>query len=217
MIELVQRLRSEGPDLSRAVLEAMYRDPFWTARFGDRGRRFADEDSDYHLRYLTRAVIAGDAKVMARYAVWLREVLATRGMCTRHLAENFLRLEEALLARGWPDAPLAAGYLEQACLALRYDHGPAAEVQALESAAISQGEYAEDPAVFLSYLADALALGNPATFIAHVKWTADWFASRGRQPAEVRARLEGIARLLREHRVSAIARLYVDEARAAIP
>ncbi len=45
-------LEALTPALSRRCTDAMYADPFWQARFGQRGRHHADEDSGYHVRYL---------------------------------------------------------------------------------------------------------------------------------------------------------------------
>lgn len=60
MSELLERIERDGRALSQGVLDEMYKDPFWTERYGDRGRRHADEDGDFHLRYLSRAPTAGD-------------------------------------------------------------------------------------------------------------------------------------------------------------
>lgn len=215
-MKIIEHLQAEGRRLSQEILEAQYRDPFWAARFGARGRRFADEDSDFHLRYLARALATDDARVLVRYARWLRELLATRGMCTRHLADNFFRLERKLLETGWAGAEAAAGYVRQARESLRYADGPAAEVQALEAPPGSDLATVEDPSAYLSYLADALALGNPATLVAHVRWTTEWLTGLGEPIQEMRRRLEALARLLRERGVGAAPRLFLDEARATL-
>ena len=174
MNELLDAIRTRGPALSQQVLAIQYRDPFWTQRFGAKGRRHADEDSGFHLQYLVRALVANDPGILVRYARWLREVLATRGMCTRHLAENFRLLAAAIAAEGWPMAERAIEYLRTAESSLAYESGPARDVQAASArvAAAAPAATREELANYLSYIADALALGSPRTLIEHVRWKA---------------------------------------------
>ena len=82
--------------LSQSVLDRMYENPFWMERYGERGRRFANEDSLHHVSYLVAALASGDAAVFERYAQWLRSVLVSRGMCSEHLGENFRLLASAI-------------------------------------------------------------------------------------------------------------------------
>lgn len=182
MNQLLHHLETQGPALSQSVLGQMYRDPFWMERFGSKGRRHADEDSDFHVRYLVRAMNAGDPHVLVRYARWLRDVLVTRGMCSRHLGENFRLLAEAIGARGWPGGDLAVRFLEEAREALRWNEGPAAELErrreALERAAVQPG--LEEPARDLvSYMIDSVALGRPDLFERHVDWMRGHLERRG--------------------------------------
>lgn len=180
MKELLDHLRLDGQALSQAVLEEMYRDPFWRARFGDRGRRHADEDSAFHLRYLARAIEADAPEILVRYALWLREVLATRGMCSRHLAENFRLLAITLDAQAWPDSARAAAFVRQAQAALDYTGGDAAALQRARPAIVAHatsrtGPARQEPLANLaSYLEDAIAFEAPAMWSAHVDWTAQW-------------------------------------------
>ena len=179
MSALLDRLRSDGPAISQAVLEEQYRDPFWRARFGDKGRRHANEDSAFHLQYLSRAVTVEDASVLVRYAVWLREVLASRGMCSRHLAENFRLLAIGIDAQHWPDGERAAGYVREAQAALDHATGDAATLQRARPALVAQAA-SERPgrnemlANLLSYLEDSLAFAAPAQWHDHIAWTAGW-------------------------------------------
>lgn len=161
---LVGRLAAAGPALTTRVLEEMYRDPFWDARFGARGRSFAEQDGQFHLSYLTAALTAGDPSVLTTYARWLQQVLTTRGMCTLHIRENFERLAAAI-TDAVEDGSEAAHYLGQAIDALKYDAGPARELQELT---LSFGEDRH----LLSYVADAVALGRADTFVRHVAWLA---------------------------------------------
>jgi hypothetical protein len=95
------------------------------------------------------------------YVQWLRTVLSTRGMCTRHLAENF-----TLLAAAMPSAAAqATDYLEQARAALTYAAARTGWVDVLQ--------------YHLSYLADALALERDELFVEYVEWTAAFDERRG--------------------------------------
>jgi hypothetical protein len=200
MSALLEALEREGRTLSQRVLEEMYKDPFWTERFGARGRRHADEDSDFHLRYLARALAAGQADVLVRYAVWLREVLATRGMCTRHLDENFRLLAGEISARSWPGHEQAVAFLARAREALLHEDREARELQRRTEAmgeaiakafrarrpegwtradARGSGALRDDACNYVSYIADALAFGNAATLVAHTGWFAAHVKSHG--------------------------------------
>ena len=165
--DLLRLLESHGHAISQQVLDDMYReDPFWTRRFGDRGRRHANEDSDFHMQYLRRAVDANDPDVMVRYATWLRDVLVSRGMCSRHLAENFERLARAIGAHAWDGGKKAVAIVEGAARALDYRAGTAAHT--VQNLAFPD----DDGRHLTSYLADAVARGNSTLFADHVRWLA---------------------------------------------
>ena len=164
--DLLRLLETHGHAISQRVLDDMYReDPFWTKRFGDRGRRHADEDSDFHMQYLRRAVDANDPDVMVRYATWLRDVLVSRGMCSRHLAENFERLARAIEAHAWDGGGKAVAIVDGAAGALEYRAGTAAR-------AVQDLRFPDDGRHLASYLADAVARGNSTLFVDHVVWLA---------------------------------------------
>jgi hypothetical protein len=119
----------------------MYQDPFWDERFGERGRRFSQEDNGHHVNYLVQALRADAPDLLTGYARWLQGLLTTRGMCSRHIAENFGRLADAIRAEGIGDAGPAYTLLDAASTALTYDDGPARAVQvAAESIAIRAAE-----------------------------------------------------------------------------
>jgi hypothetical protein len=200
MTELLDHLSRDGPALSQRVLAHQYRDSFWSERFGDKGRRHANEDSDFHLRYLTRALVAGDAGVLERYALWLREVLAARGMCTRHLDENFRLLSQEIDSQGWPARQEAVRMLVQARAALRYGAGEAGDAQrsgervAREVVQLYRARFPQDwkrddargalgleddAANWVSYVADALAFGKPDTLVRHAAWFGEHLRRHG--------------------------------------
>jgi hypothetical protein len=234
---LILDLQASGRRLSARVIDDMYADdPFWRERFGERGRRHAGEDGDFHIAHLVQALVARDPEVLVGYARWLQSVLTTRGMCSRHLDENFERLARALQLE-IPAAALAVEYLERARAGLRYPEGPGRELQdatprlaraTLE--ALSRGHpdwlarhgeteretRAADVSYHLSYLADAAALGRSELFASHAVWIGE-FSKRRRVPAEQLVEcLQLIAQLVaREPALSAAARAFAAEALSA--
>lgn len=192
MDALVRHLESRSAELSRRALAEMYEDPFWLARFGARGQRFAEQDGEYHVSYLVSALALGNADVFTGYARWLQTLLVSRGMCTRHVAENFERLAQ-VIAADVADAQPAVDLLHVAVEALRYDGGPARALQELSErladAVVARGEAEgaglrrKDVLDLLSYLADAVHLDRTGLFAAHVEWLAGFFEGR-RVPAE---------------------------------
>jgi hypothetical protein len=170
---LRQELASRAVILSQRVLDHMYENPFWMERYGERGRRFANEDSLHHINYLDQALAAGDAAVFTRYAQWLRTVLVSRGMCSEHLAENFRLLAEAIAADSLPDAERAGEILLAGQRSLAYDQGDAAVLEAEKTRLIDAVREAEDPSApmreddrryLVSYLIDAAATGDSGPF-----------------------------------------------------
>lgn len=201
---LASLLDQAAERLTARVLAEMYRDPFWYARFGERAERRGREDGRFHIDYLMQALIADDATVMANYARWLQQVLTSRGMCTRHIAENFERLGVAIADERWTDGHVAIAMLDAAIAALRYDRGAAGDVHERMSRIVADAmaaytsrhpdapagapEFAE----LVSYAADALALGAPHVFVDHVCWLAGFLEQRGEERAVLVARLEGL-------------------------
>ena len=204
MIELADLLEARAGALAGRAMEAMYANPFWDERFGERGRVRAAEDGRYHVTYLAEALRAASPDILTNYARWLRTVLVTRGMCSRHLAENFARLAEAIEADQIPGSASALEYLSAARDALAYRDGPAEALDAVtpklvrQTAAHLAREHpdwldrwghgvrtrCEDDLLYhLSYLADAVASGRSDLFAEYARWIAGFLARRG-IPAE---------------------------------
>lgn len=213
MTDLATEIERAGKRLGGRVLDAMYEDPFWEARYGARGRLHADEDSAYHVTYLVEALRSGNSQVMTRYACWLRSVLVPRGMCSAHLAENFERLA-ALISAELADVAPALRVLEEARLALRYQSGPGAflEAKAPELIRALKARLGEldapgvpthaRPASLLSYLADALQLQRPELFLDHVGFLLRFYRAQPRSSqrlANTLAALEGALEEQPEH------------------
>ena len=170
--ELRRSLAHHAVQLSQRVLNQMYENPFWMERYGERGRRFADEDSLHHISYLDQALAADDAAVFEKYARWLRTVLVSRGMCSEHLAENYRLLAEAIVEASLPDAAAARRLLECGVAALRYTDGDAARLEerrdelldAVSSAANAETMREDDQRYLVSYFIDAVATGEAGHF-----------------------------------------------------
>jgi hypothetical protein len=217
---LARSLKVKSAEISRRALAAMYEDPFWTARFGDRGRRFTQEDGQHHVTYLIESLTAGDPGVLVRYIQWLNTVLVTRGMCSRHVMDHVQCLADAIEAEGIPDPEPALSMLRAAKDALLYAGGferavqeAAAAIAAEAAAALLAShpawrEPAENPLakrlglrafiereaeILLSYLADAVHLADASLFARHIRWAAAHFAQTGASPDQVAETLAAIA------------------------
>ena len=216
--ELAARIEARRTEIASRAVAAMYEDPFWMDRFGERGRRFADDDGVFHVAYLVESLRLGAAEPLVRYAEWLRSVLVTRGMCTRHLSEQLGRVSSALRELDLADAAPAVAHLDAARAGLRYANGAAGTIQQQEErlaerAAASLVErhpdWAQGSATFaaaaaddlrpiLSYLADALHFRRAELFIDHVHWAEGFFVRMGRPAAYLEALITAIDREIEE-------------------
>jgi hypothetical protein len=196
---LAQELEAQAGGLTARVVAEMYLDPFWSERFGERGRKFSEEDGQHHVSYLVQALVAREPEVLARYGCWLRSVLTTRGMCTRHLAENFERLESAV-SDAIADASPAVEYLRAARAALQAELGDAQPLAAANErlrarvcdwlacadttpereGVARQLQLPRQLSSLIAFLADALVGDRVEPLLAHVRWLDSWFS---RQPA----------------------------------
>jgi len=207
------------PPLSRRVIEEMYQNPFWRERFGESGRQRAGEDGDFHVRYLAEAVRAGSPAVMVTYARWLRSLLVARGMCSRHLADNFARLAAAVAAdETLPGRTLAVDLLIDAETALLYeegepralqDHAPQLAAEAVERLRARHPDWytnqrggwsrcVDDVLYHLSYLADALAAGRADLLAGYLKFIAGFLTKVGVPVAHLEETLETLEATLVE-------------------
>jgi len=175
MSELAWRIRAAGPELVRDSVDAMYRDPFWLDRFGERGRSFAVEDGLHHVSYLANAIWAGRTDSLEGYARWLQSVLTSRGMCTLHIEENFARLASVVHARNLDPEGVVERYLAAARAALRY-HGRGRRLQEAtselgrRSAEGMPADRLREGTSLASFLADATALSDGASLASHMTW-----------------------------------------------
>src|SRR5918993_1711211 len=117
-------IESRIDHLASEAFAGMYANPFWDARFGERGRRHALEDQRHHLEHLVLALNVEHPEMLMEYAKWLQVVLTSRGMCTRHLVDNFNLLRDLLDTSGPATVHPACRYLAMAGDALTYQVGP---------------------------------------------------------------------------------------------
>jgi hypothetical protein len=127
---LAERIGAQSAHLAERLLGEMYQNPFWQDRFGAAGRELVGKEGELHLSLLSRALVAADTGIMTDYARSLQTQLASRSMCSRHLEENFERLERGL-AELVADSEPARELLRAARAALVYDRGPERELQLL--------------------------------------------------------------------------------------
>jgi hypothetical protein len=178
---LAARLLTEAASIGRASIALCYTDGFWMARFGDRGRRFADEDGLRHAQYLAEAIESGSSEPFVIYARWLRSVLTTRGMCTLHIHDNFVRLGMVLRNTDRPLFDAAVPHLDAGVRAL----APEGLAGTLHQAAVDghrdggEDAFIDDPSFVLSYLSDAVAAGTGEHFLAHLRWVCAECDRRG--------------------------------------
>ncbi len=196
---LAQALRARAGELTDAVLKRMYENRFWHARFGERADVHGQKDGHFHLDYLAQALRAGDEGVMVHYAQWLRTLLVSRGMCTRHLQENLMLLGEEVARLGLPGGARAVAVLNAAAAGLRHEAGPAAALQAaagsLSQRAVGRIASAQ-PALYggredwrrvceddaryhFEYAADALASSRPELFAEYLRFIRGFLGGVG--------------------------------------
>ena len=170
--------KGQEETIAGEAMRRMYEDPFWDARFGERGRKMALEDGLHHLSYLGAALEAKDAGVLLKYAQWLRSVLVPRGLCSFHLGENLARIGEVVAERGLDADGRARSFLAEACMGLRYAEG-FDEAQVASEAALALPAESHELSVLTSYLSDAMASNDPEQFRLYLAWARPWHAQRG--------------------------------------
>jgi len=61
-------------------------------RFGERGKNTCRQDILYHLDYLQAALSNNAPNILVQYALWLKDVLSSRGVPVQHLGFSFVLL-----------------------------------------------------------------------------------------------------------------------------
>ena len=92
-------LRAVGEAIAEACVGRTYATwPDLLDRYGERGRQFTAEDNLWHLNFLDATIALGDREHFRRYATWLVEFFAPRGLGPEHVAGAFRFLAEGLAA-----------------------------------------------------------------------------------------------------------------------
>lgn len=116
-------LRKE--ELAQAITRALYAAmPELHQKYGEAGREKCLQDLRYNLEHLAPAVALSDPVLFARYARWLRELLAARGIPVDEVRRSF-ELTERTVSAGFPE--------EEAALVARALH---AGIEALAEASL---------------------------------------------------------------------------------
>jgi hypothetical protein len=96
-------LRAFGAAIAKACVGQIYATwPDLLERYGERGRHLTAEDNVWHLNFLDASVALGDPEHFRRYATWLVEFFAPRGLGPEHVAGAFRFLADGLAAADVP-------------------------------------------------------------------------------------------------------------------
>ena len=101
----VKAIEFVRPQIVEGLVQEMYQDPFWEARYGERGRLHSAQDTHYHLNKLIDAVALGLPDIFTQYMHWVQGLLIYRGMSTLHLHETLDSLAKQLahhVPEYWP-------------------------------------------------------------------------------------------------------------------
>ncbi|MTH53715.1 hypothetical protein GKZ89_09895 [Bacillus mangrovi] len=97
------------------VVSGIYRQyPELLEKYGERGKEKCREDNEHHFKHLRTAYEADMPKIFTDYAIWLNNVLTSRGMKSEHLIDNFDRIAEAMGSIDAPERETYIGYLKEA-------------------------------------------------------------------------------------------------------
>ncbi|SES18894.1 hypothetical protein [Salipaludibacillus aurantiacus] len=83
--------------VAEALTEKFYeQDGAELEKFGDRGRKHTKEDLLHHFNYLNTAYELENEQIFVDYALWLHQVLVTRGVPEEMLLKSFAWIDEEL-------------------------------------------------------------------------------------------------------------------------
>ena len=197
---LCAAIEQQRAEMVRETVADLYRNPFWEARFAERGRQRADEDASHHLSHLITAIEVDSAATLKDYFSWLQSVLVTRGMCTRHLVDTADCMAQHLsraLGERWPEVE---SYYAAFYDGLTYQHPDCLALERVEMAvaeAVTRQMYAQelrsqyglvesgrarcrlDNLYHLSYLKDATAFASADIFLHYWQWITSYLAGHG--------------------------------------
>ncbi|MBU7595537.1 hypothetical protein [Metabacillus halosaccharovorans] len=97
------------------VVEGIYEAfPMLVEKYGEVGKNKCREDNHHHFKHLDTAFSLNEEKVFTDYALWLNNVLTSRGMKEDHLIDNFNRIKQALHTHHSDEAIKYKQYLQSA-------------------------------------------------------------------------------------------------------
>jgi hypothetical protein len=97
--KICDSLEEKRLSLVETAVTKLWANPFWQDRFGERGKRYFYEDSNYHIDALITVIQLDLPQFLTEHYTWLRGVLVHRGMCSRHLLQTLSTFDEQLAAQ----------------------------------------------------------------------------------------------------------------------
>ncbi|WP_226669520.1 hypothetical protein [Metabacillus litoralis] len=102
------------------VVEGIYKAyPMLEEKYGSVGREKCVEDNYHHFKHLDTAYALNETKIFTDYALWLNNILTSRGMKEDHLIDNFERIHLSLQAYDDEEISSYSGYLTSAIATLQ--------------------------------------------------------------------------------------------------
>lgn len=106
------------------VVDNMYRsNPFWSVRYGERGRNSCKVDTYYNIAFLSDAIGMNKTEGILIHTRWMQQFLIARGMSSLYYYESWRELVQTTLSMLSPEHHAAVqSVYQQITLHLRYDH-----------------------------------------------------------------------------------------------
>jgi len=200
--------------LVETTVTQLWANPFWQDRFGERGKRYFYEDSNYHIDTLITVIHMDSPQFLTQHYAWLRGVLVHRGMCSRHLLQTLTVFDEQVAAQlptFWDSIRAYAAtaydglvYADPACqilaqaeerLAVQVTQRILQEKPAWALRLGTRGEALcyEDVRYHLSFLQDALGFQEPQIFTDYLAWISGFLEARRLTPQMLHLSLSYLA------------------------
>lgn len=129
--QLIAQIERVRPQVIDGLFDEMYQNPFWEARYGEKGKKHTRLDTNYHINQLVTSLAMDLPSLSVQYYHWLQGLLVYRGMCTLHIRDTIdcmARQFSRLIPESWPGIE---PYLRAGEQGLVYEHpGCAALLQA---------------------------------------------------------------------------------------
>lgn len=207
MTRQIERVRQQVID---GLFEEMYQNPFWEARYGEKGKRNTRQDTNYHINQLVTTVAMDLPSLSVQYYHWLQGLLVYRGMCTLHIQDTIdcmARQFARLIPDAWPgiEPYLRAGeqglvYEHPACAALATAETSIAQAAATRMFEASPAGRPEGEATFaaclrdnryhISYLQDAVGYNLEGAFDKYIQFLTGFLPNFGVTLEELLANLK---------------------------